>query len=106
MKPSELIRQRGWSKHSDWRDKNETPCLYWKLDVSYYSAFGAIFTCIHKEIKKGVAATDLEERHNRLKDHLRGLGYNDNDLGIISDWNDAPGRTAEEVIAKLEEFGL
>lgn len=77
MKPSELIRQKGWCQGDAYSPRGGL-CMYAALVDGHFDAKSKEFKALKKSI---------------------------NHESIVI-WNDAPGRTAEEVIAKLEEFGL
>lgn len=82
MKPSELIRQRGWCQGAF---ENADGCL-----------------CVHEAVHFSYNPPKRHiERRNAMLASLQSDGWN----GFMH-WNDAPGRTSDEVIAKLEEFGL
>jgi hypothetical protein len=78
MKPSELIRQYGWVQNEP---------------GSYRCGL-----CVVNALGIGVGSDVYEERCKRLRDKLQ--------ISSVSLWNDAPGRTKEEVIALLEGEGL
>lgn len=79
MKPSELIRQRGWCQFHESQREDESPLTTWE----------AMLEC-------GLTPVN-DPRVKALCDSLpRGL----------VDWSLLPGRTAEQVIAKLEEVEL
>lgn len=107
MKPSELIRQRGWCQYAlarivlpDGKMSKIRPRLAFHIDE--YSAAGAIKACkIGKETVLNLARNILKE-----KPIIRTIRTKSEAWLIIQAWNNEDGRTAEQVIAKLEEFGL
>lgn len=90
MKPSELLRQKGWCQGQSALSQEGIVVDATDPRAVRFCAFGAI------EKSLGAVNTD-DERVGSLYADI---------AGSLVDWNDKKGRTAEEVIAKLEEFGL
>lgn len=90
MKPSELLRQKGWCQEHAAIDRDGRPVNVQNSSAVAFCAWGAITAC------KGHCDPDQDDAICELY----------SDLGSVVVWNDKPERTAEEVIAKLEEFGL
>ena len=69
-------------------------------DTGRVCAFGALAKVHGITIRPGTHGGSLNspEDYWKIESHL-------NNAGLTITWNDAPERTAEEVIAKLEELG-
>lgn len=108
MKPSELIRQKGWCQHSYAQSVHEPTrahCDVWPRIspfVSRYSAAGAIRACK----ADGLSVKLMAKSILKSKGQDRLIQGPSDAWKIIQAWNNEEGRTAAEVIAKLEEFGL
>lgn len=74
MKPSQLLRERGWCQGA------------------YQTTDGRC--CLVEALIKTERTGDTG---TFLRNHLR--------TPFLTEWNDAPGRTADEVIAALEAIG-
>jgi hypothetical protein len=79
MKPSELIRQYGWVQ-------------------GWYGSYDDGF-CILGAIGTGIG--DLEGKSHEVVEKLTKTV-----CAPLNTWNDAPGRTKDEVLALLEAEGL
>ncbi len=80
MKASEIIRQKGWCQFMG-ISRNGEVCLVQAIDEMDDGAFN--------------------HHVQKIKDKL-GIGNE----SLLSQWNDAPERTKEEVIQVLESVGL
>lgn len=92
MKPSQLLRERGWCQQANFKDeKGLVLVLPYNPTIipSYFCAQGAICYCYEYK-KHGIIYfkyfAELKKR-----------------IDCITLWNDHPERTKEEVIAMLEE---
>jgi hypothetical protein len=88
MKPSELIRQRGWSIEGD-----SAPS----------EGLGIIDAVYQSDVFPELPSLSNQEWEDwmRFQNHFKQSEY-----GSFWNWELVANRTAEEVIAKLDEFGL
>ena len=90
MKPSELLKQKGWCQGFYATDKHGHRVSWANGDAYAFCTIGAVFKCYGDD-------EDGYDILETLKNYL--------DVFYISVWNDTPGRTKEEVIAALEAIG-
>lgn len=95
-KPSELLERIEWLQRS-----------YFKYDTHHDESVivgccmrGAVACAFRFAEDVGVPLGSEEDKMHKSFDRLLI------DIGPIERWNDTPGRTKEEVIAKLKEYGL
>lgn len=89
MKPSEYIR-RGWTTGTYARDAAGKRCDMHSPRASCWCASAAIILCIPVD----------NDALRSFTDSVLSMGF------TIAQWNDAPGRTQQEVIEALEAHGL
>jgi hypothetical protein len=86
---ADLIESRGWTTRYYARNESGQSVCYRDDRAACYCAMGAIGAVANRDY-------DLDEAAcNRLR---RSLG-----IDSIAEWNDAPGRTAEEVVTALRK---
>jgi len=87
-KPSELLAQElAWTQGTDARNKDKIPCPYHSQYATSWCMNGAILKCR--------AWYFWSEEHAKIQVEFGWVKF-----------NDSKGRTQEEVVAKLQEFGL
>ncbi len=91
MKPSELLKKKGWCQYIGAKDKNGDPADYDSKEAVAFCLTIAIMKCY----KQGSS-----QMFNKFR--------NVNNIGTMSlvIWNDKKGRTKEQVIKALEKAGL
>ena len=119
MKPSEIIREYGWYQGgltgNYYHGTLRTPLA----ECGGFSMLGAVVRSAYDKSDGNTVETNRRATASKtkLKEVLPhypdtppppGWGSDPNRISgkWISDWNDAPNRTKEEVIDKLEEAGL
>jgi hypothetical protein len=91
MKPSELLdRPERWTQFNEARNAHGVPRNYFDIDTCQWCVFGALCYCS--------GSPNPVDGHEKLTKHL--------DVISLAQWNDAPGRTWEEVHAALVACGL
>jgi hypothetical protein len=100
LQDAQRLVERGWTQHADSRDAAGAEVEPWSPDAASWSLLGAI-----------VAASEaFAQRHQRdlpleqLAEALHELAKLIDDDSLAS-WNDAPGRTQEQVAATLAAAG-
>lgn len=96
MKPSELLKQKGWTQDAYARDKNGEPIGHLDCEATCFCALGAIKRCYG--ISDGSTGKEV---FNILSKYLGFRGKLDN----ILIWNDSKDRSAEQVISAFEAIG-
>lgn len=89
MKPSELLKQSGWCQHSFARDSGGVGCHEASPIAVAYCIVGAILKIYNNYPDKQTSIFNKVEQIIRMN---------------ISLWNDAPGRTKQDVVALLESI--
>lgn len=91
MRPSELLRKRGWTQGAFAKGKYGYPRLWTDPFANSYCVVGAIKHVYHKD------AARTEAVISALRKHIGLTGTQS-----LVEWNDAEGRTVEQVITALE----
>lgn len=91
MKPSEILEQYGWTQGYFARDKSGMTMPSMSPYATCFCAVGAIK---RSDFPTG-SSLDV------LREHIGAASVED-----VYRWNDAPGRTKDEVIAVLKACGL
>lgn len=103
MKAWEIIEQNGWCQRSAAKDSRGLNVDLRSEEAVCFCAVGAI---LRKHDKNSAAATDIGKVATKVATPLQmsktGFSFND----AVADWNDAPGRTKEEVVALLKELAV
>lgn len=93
-KPSELLERVEWLQKS-----------YFKYDTEPEESV-LVGCCMRGAVAYTLKQLDALEDVVGSKALCKGFDKLVMDLGPIERWNDTPGRTKEEVVAKLKEYGL
>lgn len=93
--PSQILKEEGWTTGYFARDEDNQPCAAEDDEAKSFCALGAIKR-FHHESSDGAA-------YNKLKSRLHTLVCKRFNSVSIADFNDWPGRTAEDVIYNLQE---
>jgi hypothetical protein len=92
--------QQGWTQHADARAADDTPVSPWNPTATSWSLLGALVASLEQlaaYLGEPAAISDLARACIKLSDIL--------DADSLEQWNDAPGRTADEVIDALGSAG-
>lgn len=93
-----LLRDVGWTQTAWARDQDGVPTTYCAEDISCLCMLGAL----ERSVMNASTYSGYVQATRKLDRLLGGLNYGGAE-GLVAKFNDTPGRTKEECIAKLLE---